>query len=53
MNFSLITIAIIVSVLWLAIFVFYLYTSKQQEQIGDDIERVQRLLDKGELHDES
>lgn len=46
MNISLITIAIIVSVLWLAIFGFYLYTSHQQEKIEDEIERVERKLNK-------
>ncbi len=46
MNFSLITIAIVVSILWLAIYAFYLYTSQQQEQIEEEINRVERLLDK-------
>jgi preprotein translocase subunit YajC len=46
MNFSLITIAVIVFILWLAIFVFYLYTSRQQETIEEEIDRIQRMLDK-------
>lgn len=44
MNISLLTIAIIVSILWLAIYGFYLYTSQQQERLEDEIERIERKL---------
>lgn len=45
MQISLIAIAIIVSVLWLAVYVFYLYTSKEQENLESEIDRIERKLD--------
>lgn len=41
---NLITVAIIAILLWAGAFAFYLYTSKQHNQIERDLERVRKLV---------
>ncbi len=40
------TVAIIAISFWIGAFCFYLYTSKKQALIEDDLERVNNLLEK-------
>ena len=37
---------VIISLFWLGAFGFYLYTSRQQENIADEVEQLQKKLDK-------
>ncbi|WP_420630808.1 hypothetical protein [Candidatus Leptofilum sp.] len=39
---------IIISLFWVGAFGFYIYTSRQQKSIGDDINRLHNLLDEAE-----
>ena len=47
--FESLTLVIILAVLfWLGIFGFYLYTSRQQKEIIDDLEKLNKKLDEAE-----
>ena len=47
------TLVIILAVLfWLGIFGFYLYTSRQQKDIVDDLDRLNTKLNEVEKHDQ-
>jgi len=37
-------IAIVLIVLWLAAFAFYIYTSRQQQDIEEDLEALKKML---------
>ncbi|MCB8926383.1 MAG: hypothetical protein H6652_12240 [Ardenticatenaceae bacterium] len=39
---------VIISLFWLGAFGFYLYTSRQQETIADEVEQLQKKLDKND-----
>lgn len=39
---------VLIVILWLGAFGFYLYTSRQQKNIGDELERLQKKLDESE-----
>ena len=41
---------IIIVALWVGAFGFYLYTSRQQKDIADELERLQKKLDEDEKH---
>ena len=43
---NLTTVAIISSVLWMGLIGFYVYTSRQQKDIQQDIQELEELLDK-------
>ncbi len=43
-------VAVVIAVLWLGAFGYYLYTSRQQSSIADDLERLQKKLDEAEKH---
>jgi hypothetical protein len=43
-------VVIVIVVLWLGAFGYYLYTSRQQNSIADDLERLQKKLDEAEKH---
>jgi uncharacterized membrane protein YciS (DUF1049 family) len=38
----------LIAIFWIACFVFYLYTSRQQKQIAADIERLKSQLEESE-----
>ena len=42
---NLMNIAAIVSVMWMGLIGFYVYTSRQQKEIREDIEALEELLD--------
>jgi len=44
---NLLLIAILVIVFWLSILIFYLYTSRQQQNLQADIETLRQMLDQG------
>lgn len=39
---------VIISLFWLGAFGFYLYTSRQQKDIADELEQLQNRLDKND-----
>ncbi|WP_420642754.1 hypothetical protein [Candidatus Leptofilum sp.] len=39
---------IIISLFWVGAFGLYIYTSRQQKNIGDDLNRLNNLLDEAE-----
>ena len=41
-------VVVLIAVLWLGAYGFYLYTSRQQEDIADDLERLNKKLDEAE-----
>ena len=43
---NLTAIAIITSILWMGMIGFYVYTSRQQKDIQQDIQELEELLDK-------
>lgn len=43
-------VVVLIAVLWLGAYGFYLYTSRQQEDIVDDLERLNKKLDEAEKH---
>jgi predicted negative regulator of RcsB-dependent stress response len=43
-------VVVVIVVLWLGAFGYYLYTSRQQNSIADDLERLQKKLDEVEKH---
>ena len=43
-------LVIIIVALWVGAFGFYLYTSRQQKDIADELERLQKKLDEDEKH---
>lgn len=45
---NLLLLTILIFVLWLGAFAFYLFTSRQQKNIADEIERLQQKLDESE-----
>ncbi len=44
-------VIVFIAILWLAAYGFYLYTSRQQKDIVDDLERLNKKLDEAEKHD--
>ena len=50
--FSLTLIVFVVLLLWVGGFVYYLYLSRQQEHIADDLESVKNKLNQGEADSE-
>lgn len=44
-------VIVLVAILWLGAYGFYLYTSRQQKEIADDLERLNKKLDEAEKHD--
>jgi Na+/melibiose symporter-like transporter len=48
-NLTLVIIFIVI--FWLSAYGFYLFTSRQQENIVDDLERLNKKLDEVEKHD--
>lgn len=44
-------VVVLIAVLWLGAYGFYLYTSRQQKDIVDDLERLNKKLDEAEKHD--
>ena len=44
-------VIILITILWLGAYGFYLYTSRQQKDIVDDLERLNKKLDEAEKHD--
>ncbi len=44
-------VVVLIAVLWLGVYGFYLYTSRQQEDIVDDLERLNKKMDEAEKHD--
>lgn len=41
-------LVVIIALFWLGAFGYYLFTSRQQNNIADDIERLNRKLDQSE-----
>lgn len=41
-------VIVLIAVLWLGAYGYYLYTSRQQEEIVDDLERLNKKLDEAE-----
>ncbi|MBK8901807.1 MAG: hypothetical protein IPM53_11525 [Anaerolineaceae bacterium] len=41
-------VIVLIAVLWLGAFAFYLYTSRQQKNIADEVEQLQKRLDEDE-----
>lgn len=41
-------VIVLIAVLWLGAYGYYLYTSRQQEEIADDLERLNKKLDEAE-----
>ena len=48
-NWTLVVVLIVI--LWLGAYGYYLYTSRQQGEIVDDLERLNKKLDEAEKHD--
>ncbi len=46
-------LGIIITIVWLAVFGYYFYTSRQQSEIIGDIDELQALLETRERTDES
>ncbi len=42
---QLLTVAALIAIFWIGCFVFYLYTSRQQESISREIENLKNQLD--------
>jgi uncharacterized membrane protein YphA (DoxX/SURF4 family) len=41
-------VIIIITVLWLGAYAYYLYTSRQQKNIADEVEQLEKRLDEAE-----
>lgn len=41
---NLMTVGVVIAIFWIAIFLFYLYTSRQQQGIAADIEKLNQQL---------
>lgn len=41
-------VIILITILWLGAYAFYLYTSRQQKNIADELEQLQHKLDEDE-----
>jgi len=41
-------VIVIITVLWLGAYAYYLYTSRQQKNIADEVEQLQKKLDEAE-----
>lgn len=50
---NLVFIAVVISILWLASFGLYMYTSRQHRDLQQEIEALQRRLSVGKKKDES
>jgi hypothetical protein len=44
-------VIVLIAVLWLGAYGYYLYTSRQQKDIIDDLERLNKKLDETEKQD--
>ena len=44
-------LVVFITLLWLGAFGYYLYTSRQQEDIADDLNRLHEKLDKADKQD--
>ena len=44
-------VVVIIALLWLGAYGFYLYTSRQQQDIVDDLERLNKKMDEAEKRD--
>lgn len=42
---------VIIALFWLGAFGYYLYTSRQQNNIADDLDRLNKKLDKSKHHE--
>ncbi|MBK7896195.1 MAG: hypothetical protein WAS33_01740 [Candidatus Promineifilaceae bacterium] len=42
---------VIIALFWLGAFGYYLYTSRQQNDIANDLDRLNKKLDKSERHE--
>lgn len=42
---------VIIALFWLGAFGYYLYTSRQQNHIANDLDRLNKKLDKSERHE--
>ena len=41
-------VIVIITVLWLGAYAYYLYTSRQQKNIADEVEQLEKRLDEAE-----
>lgn len=41
-------VIVLITVLWLGAYAFYLYTSRQQKNIADEVEQLEKRLDEAE-----
>ncbi|MCL4265636.1 MAG: hypothetical protein KJ069_20660 [Anaerolineae bacterium] len=41
---NLMLVGVVIAVFWIALFVFYLYTSRQQQKIAGEIEKLNQQL---------
>jgi len=48
---SLTLVIVLIAILWLGAYGVYLYISRQQKDIVDDLERLNKKLDEAEKHD--
>jgi hypothetical protein len=48
---NLMLVVVLIVILWLGAFGYYLYTSRQQKEIIDDLERLNKKLDEAEKRD--
>ena len=48
---NMVTLVIIIFILWVGAFGYYLYTSRQQRDIGDQVERLRDKLNASEEKD--
>ena len=42
---NLLAVGVIIAIFWVVVFGFYLYTSRQQRNIGQEIDTIQQQLD--------
>jgi hypothetical protein len=48
---NLTVVVVLIVILWLGTYGYYLYTSRQQKEIADDLERLNKKLDEAEKRD--
>lgn len=41
-------VIVLITVLWVGAYAFYLYTSRQQKNLADDVEQLEKRLDEAE-----
>jgi hypothetical protein len=48
---NLTVVVVLIVILWLGTYGYYLYTSRQQKEIADDLDRLNKKLDEAEKRD--